>query len=292
MDDLALPYARAVCEHLRLEDRQSTSSRSRFLDACRAHNRGESTEAELAEATARLGFENVIDAFHVSRSGQPTEHRFFTDQRKTRQGIVLTDEILQLANGQQAGVLPREVEARWNLVETAWGLGLGSRIVAFEMEADPDAVHLYAPLRLRRTPVTGVRPALSGYQDGRCAYCGSEFTDIGDRRVAVDHVLPFVLMTRGWTDGDLHQVWNFVLACHACNSDKRDRPPTREWMPLLERRNEYFIASHHPLRETLIRQLGATPQQRHETLSRRYTEATRMLRPWLPPVRSATCSWR
>jgi hypothetical protein len=66
-------------------------------------------------------------------------------------------------------------------------------------------------------------------------------------------------MTRGWHDGDLHQVWNFVLACYACNSAKRDRPPAAEWMPWLEERGEYFIASHHPLRETLIGQLGAGP---------------------------------
>ena len=28
----------------------------------------------------------------------------------------------------------------------------------------------------------------------------------------------FVLMGRGWADGDLHQIWNFVLACYECNS--------------------------------------------------------------------------
>jgi hypothetical protein len=39
-------------------------------------------EAEqLAEATVRLGFANVIDAFHVSRGGQPTQTRFFVDER-------------------------------------------------------------------------------------------------------------------------------------------------------------------------------------------------------------------
>jgi hypothetical protein len=77
----------------------------------------------------------------------------------------------------------------------------------------PERRQLYAPARLRRGPITGVRAALSGYQDGRCAYCHTEFTDIGTSRVAVDHVLPWVLMTRQWQDGDLHQVWNLVLAC-------------------------------------------------------------------------------
>ena len=197
LEDLAVPYAAAICEHLQVEDRQSTSAQSKFLDACRSRNRGDLDAAQLAEVTARLGFANVIDAFHISRGGQPTQTRFFADERASRQGITLTDHLLELANGLQATVLPCEVDARWNLVQMSWGLRLGTRLVSFEMTPDDDAVDLYAPARLRRGPVTGVRAALSGYQDGRCAYCQSPFTDIGTSRVAVDHVLPFVLMSRG-----------------------------------------------------------------------------------------------
>jgi 5-methylcytosine-specific restriction endonuclease McrA len=285
LPDLAFPYAAALCEHLQVEDRQSTSAQSQFLDACRSRNRGELDDAQLAELTVRLGFANVIDAFHVSRGGQPTQTRFFTDERASRQGITLTDHLLELANGQQAKVLPREVDARWNLVQLSWGVRLGTRLVSsFEMTPDKEAVDLYAPARLRRGPITGVRASLSGYQDGRCAYCQGTFTDIGTSRVTVDHVLPFVLMTRGWPDGDLHQVWNLVLACYACNSAKRDRPPAAAWMPWLERRGEYLIASHHPLRETLISQLGPDPASRQNTLARRHTTATGMIPPWKPPV--------
>ena len=71
----------AICEHLQVEDRQSTSARSQFLDACRSRNRGELDAAQLAEVTVRLGFANVIDAFHISRGGQPTQTRFFVDER-------------------------------------------------------------------------------------------------------------------------------------------------------------------------------------------------------------------
>ena len=285
LEDLAVPYAAAICEHLQVEDRQSTSAQSQFLDACRSRNRGELDAAQLAEVTVRLGFANVIDAFHISRGGEPTQTRFFVDERASRQGITLTDHLLELANGQQAAVLPREVDARWNLVQMSWGLRLGTRLVSFEMTPDEDAVDLYAPARLRRGPITGVRDALSGYQDGRCAYCHDPFTDIGTSRVAVDHVLPFVLMSRGWQDGDLHKVWNLVLACYACNSAKRDRRPRKDWMPWLEQRGEDLIASHHPLRETLISQLGPDRASRHQTLVRRHTAATEMMRPsWTPPV--------
>ena len=150
LEDLSVPYAASICEHLLAEDRQSTSARSRFLDACRSRNRGELDAAQLAEATVRLGFNNVIDAFHISRGGEPTQTRFFTDERAARHGITLTDHLLELANGLQAQVLPLEVDARWNLVQTSWGLGLGTRLVSFEIVPDEDAVDLYAPSRLRR----------------------------------------------------------------------------------------------------------------------------------------------
>lgn len=100
--ELAVPYAAALCEHLRAEDRQTTSAQSRFLDACRAHNHGEFDQAQLTETTVRLGFQNVIDAFHVSRDGRPVQHRFFTDERGSRSGIILTDELLTLTTGAQA----------------------------------------------------------------------------------------------------------------------------------------------------------------------------------------------
>ena len=92
-------------------------------------------------------------------------------------------------------------------------------------------------------------------------------------------------MSRDWKDGDLHQVRNLVLACYACNSAKRDRPPAAAWMPCLEQRGEHLIASHHPLRETLISQLGPDPASRNHTLVRRHTAAIEMMRSsWTPPV--------
>jgi hypothetical protein len=37
------PFARHLCKHLRLSNKQGTFGQSRFLDACRACNRGELT---------------------------------------------------------------------------------------------------------------------------------------------------------------------------------------------------------------------------------------------------------
>lgn len=80
LEELAAPFSRHLCEHLKLVDKQTTSRSSRFLDACRAFNRGELPEDAPIGTTARLGFVNVLDAFHVVGSG-PVPARFFEDER-------------------------------------------------------------------------------------------------------------------------------------------------------------------------------------------------------------------
>jgi hypothetical protein len=91
LSDLARPYARHIADHLRRADKQATSGSSRFLEACRRFNREEITGEELDETTARLGFNNVIDAFHVVSNGE-IPVRFFADERASaRKGIRLTD---------------------------------------------------------------------------------------------------------------------------------------------------------------------------------------------------------
>ena len=109
--------------------------------------------------------------------------------------------------------------------------------------------------------------------------------------MAVDHVLPFVLMSRGWQDGDLHQVWNLVLACYACNSAKRDLPPAQGLDALAgtaRRGPDHLTPSLS--RDTLISQLGPDRASRNQTLVRRHTAAVEMMRSsWMPPVSTVGC---
>ena len=116
LEDLAEPFSRHLCEHLRHTYRQGTFERSRFLDACRAFNRGEIDADELRDTTVRLGFQNVIDAFHVV-GNEPLEVRFFEDERRGHiRGIRLTDDLLQLVESLGPDDLSAEAEARWRLV--------------------------------------------------------------------------------------------------------------------------------------------------------------------------------
>ncbi|HJY81014.1 MAG TPA: hypothetical protein VKK81_08030 [Candidatus Binatia bacterium] len=71
-----------------------------------------------------------------------------------------------------------------------------------------------------------------------------------------------------------------MLACPGCNrgvGGKADRVPSLRLLERLSRRNEYLIESHHPLRETLLAQTGATEALRRAFLNDGYAEARAVL---------------
>ena len=76
LSDLAIPFSKYILEHLQKVDKQGTSSSSKFLDYCRQFNDGKLEEEELLKQTVKLGFVNVIDAFHVVNRG------FWSNPRK------------------------------------------------------------------------------------------------------------------------------------------------------------------------------------------------------------------
>jgi hypothetical protein len=290
LTELALPFARRVACHLKMADKQATSSSSRFLQACRQFNRGELTEAQLRDATVRLGFNNVIDAFHVVGNGE-VGVRFFVDERNTpAKGIRLTDEALKLPELYQHRNLPSEVEARWRLVETAWQLDMP--VNAMVVSYDPELEWLVTESREnRRACITPCRDALNGYQKGKCFYCFGDISLVeGSADLAdVDHFLPHCLKACRadfrWA-GLLDGVWNLVLACQTCNrgsAGKFGLVPELRFLERLHRRNEFLIGSHHPLRETLLLQTGETAQDRVSFLNDAYGGAVKLLiQRWKP----------
>lgn len=272
LEELAAPFARHLCEHLKVVDKQTTSRSSKFLDACRAFNRGELPEDALIGTTARLGFVNVLDAFHVVGSG-PVPIRFFHDERGGNRGgagaIRLTDDLRRLAGSLQGGGLADEAEARWRLVETAWQLELPRAGVAVQADAAQDLLFVdAAERRIRRTALTRVRGALNGYQRGRCFYCRAE-TPLAASDV--DHFFPWVLKERGEMP-DADGVWNLVLACRVCNRGERGKftaVPSPHLLARLHERNNWLVDSHHPLRETIMLQTGVDADARASFLRAR-----------------------
>lgn len=79
---------------------------------------------------------------------------------------------------------------------------------------------------------------------------------------------------------NLDGVWNLILACKDCNrgvGGKFARIPEEKYLDRLYRRNEYLIISHHPLREALIAQTGASPRDRWRFLKELDKRATELL---------------
>lgn len=279
LEALAEPYARHLCEHLKNNDKQVTSASSQFLEACRSYNRGTTGHDELIGTTVKLGFNNVIGAFHVVNQDE-VGVRFFTDDRKGRvKGISVTDELLALKETYQWHNLPEEVEARWRLVETAWSLNITLPMLQVEHDLDAETFSVAAD-NLRRISITSSRNALNGYQKGKCFYC---FRDISvltgsDDLADVDHFFPHALKAIGLTS--VNGIWNLVLACRECNrgaDGKFARIPELTYLERLNTRDNYLVSSHHPLRETIINQTGATDADRRSFLQRVYHEAVSTL---------------
>jgi hypothetical protein len=285
LEELAEPFSRHLIEHLKTGRKQITSKSSTFLDTCRKFLDESITKDQLVEQTVRLGFNNVIDAFHVvNRAEVPV--RFYTDDRKTeRKGITICDELFQLKEGSQASNLPHETEARWRLVETAWDLNIAPKLVVVGYDSTVES--LFAMDRsLRRVDITSCRTALNGYQKGKCFYCFSDI-NVGDGicTADVDHFFPHVLKQANVLFG-IDGVWNLVLACRDCNrgaGGKSARVPSLRFLERLHQRNEFLIESHHPLRETLMGQTGASWDTRRRFLQRAYAEAKqRLIHDWQP----------
>ena len=268
LEDLSVPFARNICQHMELVDRQGTFARSRFLDACRFFNAGRISEDELREATTLLGFRNVIDAFHVVGS-DPVPTRFYIDERTSSGGIRLTDEMFQLASLPEAPDLLSEAEARWRLVEEAWSARADGEQVVVLYDAPREV--LVPALTGRRRSITEVRPALNGYQKGHCFYCFAPISitaPTAEMSADVDHFFPHVLMSRG-LGVNLDLPWNLVLACSPCNRGPNGKFATLAAPRFVERlytRNEYLIGSHHPLRESLIASTGSNAGERRRFL--------------------------
>jgi hypothetical protein len=289
LEDLALPYARYIAAHLKVADKQGTFASSKFLEACRNFNRGQLSESDLSEQAFRLGFNNVIDAFHIVGQGE-IPVRFYEDERQVSAGIRITDEFSRLVESSQLMNLPSEVEARWRLVETAWEMGFSRNLLTINFDAESELLFVVDKVN-RRKSVTSSRGALNGYQKGKCFYCGSGIDLTGAKLPEVDHFFSHALKQFGFgllVDG----IWNLVLACQNCNrgsGGKFDRVPTIRLLKKLSERNEFLINSHHPLKETLMRQTGASQAERIAFLNDWHNRArSSLIHQWEPQENDST----
>jgi len=285
LEELAIPYSNHLCEHLKHTDKQVTSTSSDFLSMCRSYNRGENTISDLQAVTVKKGFNNVLDAFHVVNQAEIPVRFFSVDKGKTRT-IHITDNLLALKSHLQYENLPYEVEARWRLVETAWSLNLSPHLLQVSYDPGDEFLVMQNPVG-KRVAITSCRDALNGYQKGKCFYCFSDISvETNSENLAdVDHFFPHALLQMGTTI-NLDGVWNLVLTCKSCNrgvGGKMARVPHLRYLERLHKRNNFLIQSHHPLRETLLLQMGYTEEARTMFLQHQYVHAIdNVLHTWAP----------
>ena len=158
IEKLAVPFAKNICEHLLKKEKQITSSSSKFLDACKKFNNSEISEEELKITTVKLGFVNVIDAFHNVSNEETT--RFFTDNRTSNKSIILTDNFYRLKEKDVFGNLKNEAESRWNLWETAISLKINPFLLEVMNDGENGCLYI-EDNKKKRQNITSSRDALN-----------------------------------------------------------------------------------------------------------------------------------
>ena len=287
VSDLAIPFSDAIIQHLKRGYKQGNSPSSEFLKSCQNYLDNQISKEHLYEIAEKYAFKYVIDAFQ-NVNGKSIPDKFYEKNfGNGRKELIITDNLLKIKELFQYQNFEKEVEARWNLVETAWNLKINPALL--EMHYDPERSLFFVKNNLlRRVDVSAVRDSLNGYQKGRCFY---SFQNISIRSsdknlCEVDHFLPHVnkqahLEQKVNIDG----VWNLVLAESSINREKKAKIPEKHFLERLYNRNEFFIQSKHPLAETIINQTGQTQDLRRKFLELQYNLAlTKSIQKWRPSI--------
>ena len=287
LEELSEPFSRNIVNHLTKNDKQGNSKSSTFLNGCRSYISNELDYSELLKLTEKKGFVNVVDAFQNVNGDQipnPFYHKNYIGRKKE---IVFTDELLRLKESFHFQNFDQEVEARWNLVETAWNLNINPNLLEVKYDKANSIFFIQNDL-MKRKDVTSVKDALNGYQKGKCFY---SFQDISINSTSknicdVDHFLPHSnKLTHSKNGANINGVWNLVLADSTINRQKSSKVPEKRFLKRLYSRNEFYINSKHPLAETIINQTGLTKDIRKRFLEKHYNLAVEnSIQTWKPKI--------
>jgi hypothetical protein len=231
-----------------------------------SYNLGQLTSTQAIEQVARDAFGDVLPRFH-KLNNQPIPIQFY---HQTSTGLLLTDQVHTVFTSDQSANHLQELNSRWDLLEAAFEM----RRAAETSSLANDIRQFYLLNGYDRTDITGLIPVLNGYQNNVCFYCGEPL----GLDIHVDHLIPRQLLQHD-------QIWNLVLAHGFCNEQKSDFLPPLYSVEKLITRNEFFIASNHPIREQLLQQLGPTPRDRRAFTVKTYDEAKIVIRITWPGVR-------
>ena len=268
LNELAIPYALSMAEHAvnapqapGIDSLGEKDYLTVVAEEARESLLQEMPTERLLQATVKSMPGMVMQKFHNLRGTDGIPLEFYSiSGSESRSVVTLAPELVTIANDSASGLLREELQTRWALVESAFDSEIGTSLVGKGVELTSDADWLLETVR--RAPVAQAKPALVGFQHGRCFYCHEVLSNL-DASVHVDHVYPFSLMRTGvWAGPDLNAVWNLVVAHAECNLIKSNRLPTTDEVRQLIDRNEAILSSPHPLRRTLQLLVGNTAESR------------------------------
>ena len=287
LEELARPFANSIVEHLKKSDKQGNAGSSKFLAGCRDYINERITNEDLYNLTKKYGFVNVIDAFQNVNGGIIPNPFYEKNYSQGKKEIVVTDNLLKIKELFQYRNLEQEVEARWNLVETAWNLQINPNLLEVKYDENKSLFFIESNL-MRRIDITSVRDSLNGYQKGKCFYSYQDISiNKNDQSICeVDHFLPHAnKLAHSTTGANINGVWNLVLADSKINVNKKAKIPEKRFLHRLFNRNEFYIESKHPLAETIINQTGSTKESRRRFLETHYNLAlTHSIQQWKPEI--------
>jgi hypothetical protein len=288
LTDLSVPFANNIIAHLKQSDKQGSNPSSKFLDACRQNIQGQVNLQQVYEITEKIGFKDVVDAFQNVNGDVIPSIFYEKDFKVGKKEIVITDNLLELKNSFHMKNFEQEVDARWNLVETAWNLKINPNLLEVKYDEAASLFFIEENDLMRRKDITSVRDALNGYQKGKCFYSFQDISIVkNDSTVCqVDHFLPHINKISHSREGaNINGVWNLVLADPHINGEKGARIPDIKYLNRLYNRNEFYIESKHPLAETIINQTGYTPEKRRQFLDIHYELAlNQSIHKWAPKI--------
>lgn len=287
LKDLSPFFVNSILEHLKTNDKQGNSNSSTFLAACRKFNNQEITYDNLLSITEKYGFTNVIDAFQNVNGGIIPNQFYYKDYTRNSKKIIITDDLLRLKESCQFVNFNEEVEARWNLVETAWNFQINPNLLEVKIDDNLQTLFIENDF-MKRINITSAKASLNGYQKGKCFYSFQDISIIsGDENIcAVDHFFPHVhKISINQSGANVNGVWNLVLVEKFVNLDKSAKIPELKYLERLYKRNEFYISSKHPLGETIINQTGKTPTERRNFLQKQYDLSVNLaIQKWKPKV--------
>lgn len=287
LNQIAPLYVESILEHLKTNDKKGNSSSSVFLNACRDFNTSIISYDQLINLTIKHGFNNVVDAFQNVNGGSVPNRFYEKDYSAVSKNIVITDHLLRLKESIQFKNLGNEVQARWNLVETAWNLDLNPNLLEVKIDHNLNTLFLENDF-MRRKNITSSRASLNGYQKGKCFYSFQDISIIStsNNLCAVDHFFPHMhKVSFNENEANVNGIWNLVLADKLVNLDKSAKVPDIKYLERLYKRNEFYIASRHPLGETIINQTGKSAPARRAFLQKQYDLALNLsIHKWKPII--------